>query len=102
MTRAENSFKNKKRLKKVRQYHPRRRRARWLVALELSGALGCLSHPLDLVAEVAEVVLADGYGKDFVDHGREVSQGSNRRQRRVVETEPAGAGRREPARFPLQ
>ena len=61
---------------------------------ELSGALGWLSHPLDLVAEVVEVVLADGYGKDFVDHGREVSEGSNRCQRRrIVETETAGGGK---------
>ena len=63
---------------------------------ELTGALGCSSDPLDLVAEVVEVVLADGYGKDFIDHGREVSEGSNRSQRRrVVETEPAGGSENE-------
>lgn len=63
------------------------------LALGLRGGLECLSHPLDLVAEVAEVILADGYGKDFVDNGREVSQRSNRRQRRrIVETETAGGG----------
>ena len=65
-------------------------------ALGLRGALGSLSHPMDLVSEVVEVVRADGYGKDFVDNGREVSQGSNRCQRRrVVKTKPAGGGQNE-------
>ena len=63
---------------------------------ELRGALGCLSRPLDLVAEVVEVILADGEGEDFVDHGREVSERSNRCQRRrIIETETAGGGENE-------
>ena len=43
-----------------------------------------LDGPLDLLAEIAEVVWINGQSEDFIDHGEEVRQRANRAQRRGV------------------
>jgi len=56
--------------------------------VDLRPGLPCFSEALEFVAEILEVVLADGRSEDFLDHRQEVRQRADRAQRWSADRPP--------------